>query len=202
MTEDATGAAPQAAAPRDYRLAVPEGWDRIVLDPERLDGQVERLVARVFRGKDDLPHLKAQMHTAVKDQCLRAWGNGGMEMYLVNQQVGEVTLSGALVTTYVSPKDRPLPTLVEAGTELAKRGADVAMVDLAVGPALRHRYRELPDPSQEYGNTLPITHLDYTLEVPNSEAQMLMSFSTPVEALANEMCTLFDTIAQTIQWMA
>ena len=202
MTEDATGAARLAAAPRDYRLAVPDGWDRIVLDPERIDGQVAQLVARVTRGKDDIPHLKAQLHEAVKDQAMQAWSNGGMELYLSNQQVGEVTLSGALVTTYIPPKDGPLPTLIEQGTKLGKQGADVAMVDLAVGPALRHRYREFPDPSAQYGNRLPITHLDYMLEIPNSEAQMLMSFSTPVEPLANQMVVLFDTIAQTIQWMA
>lgn len=201
MTEETTGAA-QAAAPRDYRLAVPDGWDRIVLDPERIDGQVERVVDRVTRGRDDIPHLKAQLHEAIKNQALLAWSNGGMELYLANQQVGDVTLSGALVTTYIAPKDGPLPTLVQHGTNLAKQGADVAMVDLAVGPALRHRYRELPDPAAQYGNKLPITHLDYTLEVPNSDAQMLMSFSTPVEPLANEMVVLFDTIAQTIQWMA
>ncbi|MBS2538215.1 hypothetical protein KGQ20_36235 [Catenulispora sp. NF23] len=200
MTEDATGAA-QQPVPRDYRLATPEGWNRIVLEPAKLDGQIDRIVSQVTRGKDDVPHLKQQLAEALKAQALQAWGNGGMELYLSMQQVGEVMLSGSLLTTYVPPKDGPLPTLVEHGTSLAKQGEDVSMVDLAVGPALRHRYRELPDPANQYGNSLPITHLDYHLEVPNSQAQIILSFSTPLEPLANQMVTLFDTITATIQWL-
>src|SRR5207248_2668178 len=98
---------------------------------------------------------------AIKGQAVQAWSNGGIELYLSTQQVGDVTLSASLLTTFVPAKNGPLPTLVEHGTTLAKEGEDVAMVDLAVGPALRHRYREDPDPSAQYGNRVPITHLDY-----------------------------------------
>lgn len=201
MTEDATGAAAQPIPPRDYRMAIPEGWDRIVLDPARLDGQIERIVKRVTRGKDSIPHLKLQLAEAIKAQAVQAWSNGGVELYLSTQQIGDVTLSASLLTTYVPAKKGPLPTLTEHGTTLAKEGEDVAMVDLAAGPALRHRYRESADPSAEYGNTVPITHLDYHLALPNSDAQLMLSFSTPLEPLANQMVVLFDTIAATLQWL-
>lgn len=202
MTEDATGAAQQPTPPpRDYRLAIPEGWDRIALNPEKLDGQIERVVARVTRGKDSLPHVKQQLREAVKGQALQAYANGGIELYLSTQQVGDIVLSASLLTTFVPANNGPLPTLIQHGTNLAKEGEDVSMVDLAVGPALRHRYREQADPSAQYGNTVPITHLDYHVTVPNSEAQMILSYSTPLEPLANQMVQLFDTITATLQWM-
>ncbi|MFL6110896.1 MAG: hypothetical protein ACJ786_06040 [Catenulispora sp.] len=203
MSLETAGAEAFSAPPRDYRLAFPEGWDRIVLDPEILDRQIERIVERATRGQDDIPHLKRQLADALKERAMQAWANGGVELYLSNQQVGEVTLSAALVTTLVPAKDdTPLPTLHQHGTALAAKGEDVSMVDLAVGPALRHRYRELPDPAAQYGNTLPITHVDYTLAVPNTTSQLMLSFSTPLEPLANQMVVLFDTIAATMQWMA
>lgn len=80
------------------------------------------------------------------------------------------------------------------------------MADLPAGPTVRHLHRQHPVADDPDGNTLPLTHLDLYLAVPNSEQRLLLSFSTPVptsmEPLADALVTLFDSIARTLQWMA
>lgn len=200
-TGTATGT---AAPPSDYRLAVPEGWERILLDPDHWGGRIDRLVARSFRGVDDQPHLRRQIAGEMKDRAAAAHANGGVEMYLSLADVGGVPVPAGLVVTVVAPEPGgpALPELEAIGVARGAEGADVRMVDLPAGPALRHRYRELPRENDPMGNKLPVTHLDLEIAIPNSPLHLLLSFSTSMDPLADVLVELFDTIASTLQWMA
>ncbi|MFD6491020.1 hypothetical protein [Streptomyces sp. NPDC060188] len=70
------------------------------------------------------------------------------------------------------------------------------------GARVRHLYRRTPSPDDPDSNRLTVTHLDVHLAVPRSEQRLLLSFSTPMEPLADALVTLFDSIARTLQWMA
>jgi hypothetical protein len=203
---------PTSAPPSDYRLAVPDGWERILLDPARWPRRIDAVVAAGFRGVDDKPHLRHAMAEELKDRAAAAHANGGVEMYLSLAKVAGVPLPAGLVVTVVAPEPGggPLPELEQIGVARGAEGADVSMVDLPAGPALRHRYRETPrenDPPPTFGggtpsNKLPVTHLDFEIAIPNSPLHLLLSFSTSMEPLADVLVELFDTIATTLQWMA
>lgn len=192
--------------PSDYRLAVPEGWERVVLDPDRWTHRIDRLVNRSLRRTKASPQLKAALAERMAAQAQAAHANGGVEMYLFNQLLGQVPVSAGLVVTVMRP-----PAGTAAGdlgdialslTARAATGDEVTTVELPAGPAVRHLYRRRPAPDDPDGNKLLVTHLDVYLAVPHADQRLLLSFSTPMEPLAEALVGLFDSVARTLQWMA
>ncbi|MER5789971.1 hypothetical protein [Streptomyces sp. NPDC001980] len=201
--------------PSDYRLAVPDGWERIVLDsPERWTHRIDKLVKRGLRRTQATPQLEAALAERMRAQAEAAQANGGVEMYVVNQILGQVPVSAGLVVTVLRPSPGTEPgDLGDIARSLALRtdagdtGADdVTLVDLPAGPAVRHRYLRRPAADDPDGNKLAVAHLDVYLAVPHSGQRLLLSFSTPtappLEPLVEALVTLFDSVARTLQWMA
>ena len=213
MTEHVIGSAPvgrlaadadaELPVPADYRLAVPDGWVRLVLDPAQWDRRVAAIVERQFRGVDNLPQLKAQARERLRKQAETAYANGGVELYLSLMTAGQVVLAAGLLVTLIAERDGVVPPPVQdVALAAAAEGRDVRMIDLQAGPAMRERYLVAPSPDDPDGNTtLPITHLDVQVGIPNTTAHLLLSFSTPVFPLADQMVELFETIAGTLQWV-
>ncbi|WP_316773718.1 hypothetical protein [Streptomyces sasae] len=197
--------------PSDYRLAVPDGWERIVLDsPERWTHRIDKLVKRGLRRTQATPQLEAALAERMRVQAEAAQANGGVEMYFVQQVLGQVPVSAGLVVTVLRPSPGTEPgDLAGIARSLALHAADndaVALVDLPAGPAVRHRYLRRPAPDDLDGNKLAVAHLDVYLAVPHSDQRLLLSFSTPtappLEPLVEALVTLFDSVARTLQWMA
>ncbi|MEU2778370.1 hypothetical protein ABZ646_37200 [Streptomyces sp. NPDC007162] len=218
-TESPVAAAP-VPPPSDYRLAVPDGWERIVLDgPERWTHRIDKLVKRGLRRTQATPQLEAALAERMRAQAEAAQANGGVEMYVVNQVLGQVPVSAGLVVTVLRPSPGTEPGDLgdiarslalrsgteDAGTEDAGTDA-VTLVDLPAGPAVRHRYLRRPAADDPDGNKLAVAHLDVYLAVPHSAQRLLLSFSTPtappLEPLVEALVTLFDSVARTLQWMA
>ncbi|MGW1619859.1 hypothetical protein [Streptomyces sp. NPDC002172] len=201
--------------PSDYRLAVPDGWERIVLDsPERWTHRIDKLVKRGLRRTQATPQLEAALAERMRAQAEAAQANGGVEMYVVNQVLGQVPVSAGLVVTVLRPSPGTEPgDLGDIARSRALRtdagdgGADgVTLVNLPAGPAVRHRYLRRPAADDPDGNKLAVAHLDVYLAVPQSGQRLLLSFSTPtappLEPLADALVGLFDAVARTLQWMA
>lgn len=211
-TESPVAAAPAAPPPSDYRLAVPDGWERIVLDsPERWTHRIDKLVKRGLRRTQATPQLEAALADRMRAQAEAAQANGGVEMYVVNQVLGQVPVSAGLVVTVLRPSPgTEAGDLGDIARSLALRAEaradDVTLVDLPAGPAVRHRYLRRPAADDPDGNKLAVAHLDVYLAVPHSDQRVLLSFSTPtappLEPLVEALVTLFDSVARTLQWMA
>ncbi|MEV7977457.1 hypothetical protein [Streptomyces sp. NPDC086519] len=211
-TESPVAAAPAAPSPSDYRLAVPDGWERIVLDsPERWTHRIDKLVKRGLRRTQATPQLEAALADRMRAQAEAAQANGGVEMYVVNQVLGQVPVSAGLVVTVLRPSPgTEAGDLGDIARSLALRAEaradDVTLVDLPAGPAVRHRYLRRPAADDPDGNKLAVAHLDVYLAVPHSGQRVLLSFSTPtappLEPLVEALVTLFDSVARTLQWMA
>jgi hypothetical protein len=193
--------AAQAPPPRDYRIATPEGWERVVLNPETWDDVIARIVDKQFKGRDNAPHIKAQIRDSLRRQAADALANGGLELYLSLMNVGGMPLPGSLVVTFIPPRGQTPPPLENLAMAYAAQGENVRMITLPAGPALRRKWQENPDPSRQIGNTRPISHLDIQLAVPYSEAFLVLSFSTPMVEIAEALDGLFESIASTLRWV-
>jgi hypothetical protein len=177
--------------PSDYRLTVPEGWVRVDLHPGVREPALARLVDRQFRGVNNAADLKRQ----ARDQFLRvaqyAYGNGGLELYVSLQTAGGLPLPASLVVTLTPPPDKETLRVTpdRLAQALADDGGQVALTQLPAGPAVRVRRRA------------EATILDVHVIVPESGAYLVLSFSTPLNALADAMLDLFDSIASTLRWI-
>jgi hypothetical protein len=189
-------------APSDYTLLLPSGWFRIDLDPDRRDMAVAALVERQFKGLDDAPLLKAQVREELGRQAEEGYHNGGIELYLSLQSAGPLTVPGSLLITLATA---PHPGLVppdELAAHMSGGLADraVSVAELPAGRAVRVRARNVPAPDDPSGNTLPVTSVDWHVPVPGSEAYLLLSFSTPLDPVADQMAELFDAVAHSLTW--
>jgi hypothetical protein len=189
--------------PTDYRLLLPDGWFRISLAPEQRERSVDALVERQFKGIDDAPHLKRQVRKELLARTATAYQNGGIELYLSMQQAGPGTIPASLLVTFVPPQHpEPVP-VEELKSVLARNGSPgqrISVEELPSGLAVRVRARAIPGSEDPSGNTLPTTSVDYHIPIPNSPAYLLLSFSSPLDPIADAMVGLFDAIATSLTW--
>jgi hypothetical protein len=178
--------------PDDYRLILPQGWFRIDLEPGTREKSVAVLVQRQFRGADNAPHLKKEARERLLATAQDAFRNGGVELYVSLQTVADFPLSAALVVTLTPPHEQDLAmvTPVRLAETLNGSGAQVSILDLPAGQAVRVRSE---DP--------PVTSLDIHIPIPGSSAYLLLSFSTPLAPLADALVGMFDAIAGTLRWI-
>ncbi|MCX5361626.1 hypothetical protein OG864_23235 [Streptomyces sp. NBC_00124] len=195
-----------SSAPTDYNVVVPDGWFQLSLDPEERDRGIIALAELTFRGQDNAPLLKKQFMEDLQRKAKDAYQVGGTELYLSTMAVGPVPLASSLLISVPGPDEWPETSDAEALAEhLADRSradnGEIGVVDLAVaGKAVRQRRREVADPARQLGNTLPTTTLTYYVPIPTTTRWLLLSFSTPIDQLANQMVELFDTVAGTLHW--
>jgi hypothetical protein len=192
-----------AQVPTDYRILLPDGWFRIDLSPECRQRSVDALVERQFNGIDDGPHLKRQAREELLARAVKAYENGGLELYLSLQQAGPVTIPASLLITFVPPQHPEVVPPEVLRNYLAGNGPAgrrITVEELQSGHAVRVRARTVPAAEDPTGNTLPTTSVDYHVPIPNSAAYLLLSFSTPLDPLADAMVGLFDAIAASLAW--
>ncbi|WP_369246973.1 hypothetical protein [Streptomyces sp. R41] len=182
--------------PTDYGLIVPEDWFRIPLEPDQWKRSIRALVERVFDGQDDAVVLKRQL---TKDLCARAeegYQNGGVELYLSTMSIGPIPLSSSLIVTVIPPGESL--GLTVTGKHHAQE-VDEVLLPFA-GPAVRRRTRTIPEDDDAYGNQLPVTTVDYAVQVPMTAASLLLTFSTSLDPFADAMVELFEAIAKSLRW--
>ncbi|MBQ0848366.1 hypothetical protein J8N05_09090 [Streptomyces sp. BH-SS-21] len=189
--------------PKDYGLIVPDGWFKIRLEPELRDQGIVALADQQFRGVDNAPHVKERVMRDLQKQAKTAFRRGGIELYISTLTVGDVPLASSLLVSICPPDSWPRNATVHQLAEYLEAPAKhVALVDLPVaGKAARERYREDPDPEVQMGNTLPTTTVAFHIPIPATRNVLSMTFSTPVDPLADQMVELFDAVAETLHWI-
>ncbi|MBU6531916.1 hypothetical protein ACFUIW_24120 [Streptomyces sp. NPDC057245] len=201
--------------PADYRLLLPEGWFRILLDPDQRERSVDALVERQFRGIDNAPHLKEELRGDLRRRAAKAHRSGGIELYLSLQAVGPFTIPASLLITLaplrhaepLPPEDLARALAEDAGDGDAETPApEIGVEHLAAGTAVRVRRLARqpggngPDrPDDPHGPNASVS-VEYHLPVPGTTAYLLLTFSTPLEPIADAMAGLFDAIAGSLTW--
>ena len=177
--------------PSDYRLVMPKGWFRIDLQPGMREPAVARLIDQQFPSTAATTSLKRQAGEQLLRMTQNAYSNGGLELYVSLQSAGGFPLPAALLITLAPPHDDINVTVDPSrlAETLSVGGGKVTLADLPAGQAVRVRRQNQS------------TTLDIHVPVPESGAYLLLSFSTPLNVLADAMVCLFDSIATTLRWI-
>ncbi|GAB3172143.1 hypothetical protein [Streptomyces incanus] len=195
----------KTAPPTDYRLLLPEGWFRILLDPEQRDRSVDALVERQFHGIDNAPHLKEELRADLRHRAAKAYRGGGIELYLSLQEAGPFTIPASLLVS-LAPLRHPEPLPPDALARAFAQDADpaaateVSVEELAAGTAVRvRRTMSRPGEEEKDGDHVSVS-VEYHVPVPGTTEFLLLTFSTPLEPIADAMAGLFDAIASSLTW--
>ncbi|HEV8219862.1 MAG TPA: hypothetical protein VGQ05_06330 [Streptosporangiaceae bacterium] len=202
-----------ARTPRDFAVLLPPGWVRI-----KLDGSEPVVLARLVAAKvatvDPAQREEARaLLTRTLGSALRdARAAGGLDVLLSVAESHGVPIAASCLITYLD-KDGDKVPLDGLLMDLSARGGQVTGTEIANGPAIRHQYEVSPPEGSQSEGRLPedvpagaepvatrVTMVDYFLPLPGRPGLLVLSFSTPVEPLAEALVMLFDAIAESLRW--
>ncbi|MBB0243114.1 hypothetical protein FNQ90_03055 [Streptomyces alkaliphilus] len=194
-------------APGGYRLVTPTDWFRIPLTDEgRRDRSVRALVDRTCPDRDGDALRRRELTEFIGDLARRGAEQDGVELYLSTQTVLDVPVPASLlISLEIDDRPRPLPMphdLLAAGLREKYSGADVSIVGLPAGTAVRCRREDRSGRIQEVGAdpARPGTLLEYFVQVPDTGVHLVLTFNTPVAELADALVEMFDAIARSLRW--
>lgn len=181
----------------DYALVVPADWWRIDLTAaDGTAGQVTRLVQRLAGSADLQATLRHELVQHLQAAAEQAASRGGVDLYLAAGGPAGGLLAASLLVT-VTPQDvgaehslRLLQTAVGEGAGSA------SVVELDRRPAVRVERHEQPEDLGFGGR--PSLVVQYTVPLPG--VVVLLSFATPLLALAEPLTAVFDAVAETVRF--
>lgn len=179
----------------DYRLVVPADWSRLDLTAaDSGAAQVRRLVRRLAGSADDQAQLRRELVAHLETACAEAKGRGGVDLYLSAGGPSGTLVAASLLVT-VTPQHVGAEHAVAAVADVLGEGG-AAVVDIGGRRAVRSVREELPGDLPTDGRRSLV--VQYVFVMP--EVVVLLSFSTPVLALAEPLTALFDAVAETFRW--
>lgn len=180
-----------------FGLITPEDWFRIPLLPEeRRAASVSALVKRQFAGVDDQPVLRRQAEEQLLGAAEAGVEQGGVVLYLSFLEAAGIPLSASLLISRIHQRFDSL----DAVSALRDKG-EAALVRLpAAGRAARRRRSERTRESRRLGTEFADTIVEYFVPVPDRDEVLMLTFSTPLEPIADSMVELFDAVAATLRW--
>lgn len=204
ITRPAANGTGAARTPRDFAVLLPPGWVRIKLDGSE-PVVLSRLVAAKVATVDPAQREQARaLLTRTLGGALRdARAAGGLDVLLSVAESHGVPIAASCLITYLD-KDGDNVPLDGLLMDLAARGGQVTGTEIAGGPAIRHQYEVSPPAGRQPGDQDPVsttvTMVDFFLPLPGRPGLLALSFSTPVEPLAEALVMLFDAIAESLRW--
>ena len=188
--------------PRDFAVLLPPGWVRIKLDgsePVVLASLVAAKVATVDPAQREEARalLTRTLGSALRD----AKAAGGLDVLISVAESHGVPIAASCLVTYLDQDGTKVP-LDGLLMDLAARGGQVTGTEIAGGPAIRHQYEIVPPTAglPEDAVSTRVTMVDFFLPLPGRPGLLVLSFSTPVEPLAEALVMLFDAIAESLRW--
>ncbi len=153
------------------------------------------LIRRQFAGVDDQPILRRKAEEQLLGTATAGVEQGGVVLYLSFLEAGGIPLSASLL---VSRLHRRFDGL-DAVAALAGSG-EVELMTLPAGRAARLVRRERSKQSRKLGSEFEDTVVEYFVPVPDRDEVLMLTFSTPLEPIADAMVGLFDAVAGTLRW--
>ncbi|MEV6196079.1 hypothetical protein AB0M19_27190 [Streptomyces sp. NPDC051920] len=180
-------------------MITPEDWYRIPLQPqEQREASVSALIWRQFAGVDDQPVLRRQAEEHLTGAALAGADRGGVVLYLSFLAAAGIPLSASLLVSRVHERFDSLDVVAA----LAGQGEVVPVTLPAAGRAARRRRTERSRETKKLGSDFDDTIVEYFVPAPLNDETLMLTFSTPMEPIADAMVELFDAIAGTLRWQA
>ncbi len=186
-----------------WSLLLPPGWWHIPLDERRGQSVTALLDQRLASlPRDRVTMLRRELDGELTRLVERAVANGAVEMYLnVDLMRGLPVAASCLVTVVPAGVVTTLPTAELAALMGERPGDEVGVLEVAGAPAARVRRREpVTDTDGLSTGELAVTRLQVYVPVPDTTEILLLSFSTPMDPIADAMVGLFDAIAGSLRW--
>jgi hypothetical protein len=180
-----------------FGLITPGDWYRIPLRPrERREASMSALIKRQFAGVDDQPILRRKAEEQLRGTAEAGVEQGGVVLYLSFLEAGGIPLSASLLVSHLHRKFDSL----DAVAALAGTG-EVGVVTLPeAGRAARLLRRQRTKQARKLGSEFEDTVVEYFVPVPDRDEVLMLTFSTPLEPIADAMVGLFDAVAETLRW--
>ncbi|MEV0218463.1 hypothetical protein [Streptomyces sp. NPDC050704] len=180
-----------------FGLITPEDWYRIPLLPlERREASVSALIKRQFGGVDDQPVLRRQAEEQLLGAAEAGADQGGVVLYLSFLEAAGIPLSASLLISRLHQRFDSL----DAVAALAGKGETAPVRLPAAGRAVRRRRTERTREAKRLGSEFEDTIVEYFVPVPDRDEVLMLTFSTPLEPIADAMAELFDAVAGTLRW--
>ncbi|MFE7069848.1 hypothetical protein ACFU96_07150 [Streptomyces sp. NPDC057620] len=180
-----------------FGLITPEDWYRIPLQPEdRREASVSALVKRQFAGVDDQPALRRQAQEQLLGAAEAGVEQGGVVLYLSFLEAAGIPLSASLLISRLQRRFDALDTV----SALSDKGETSQVRLPAAGRAVRRRRTERTREARRLGSEFEDTVVEYFVPVPDRDEVLMLTFSTPLEPIADAMAELFDAVASTLRW--
>ncbi len=202
MGTPTTDGAEEKTTPTGWSLILPPGWWHVPLDERRgqsLTALLDRQLASLPR--DRVARLRREVEAELTRMAERAVANGAVDLYLnIDLVRGLPVAATCLVTVVPTGVGAALPPAELAAIMGDRPDDEVGVLEVAGAPAARVRRREPVDEAGISTGELPVTRLQVYVPVPNKAEMLLLSFSTPIDPIADAMVTLFDAIAGSLRW--
>ncbi|MEU4167497.1 hypothetical protein AB0F46_11485 [Streptomyces sp. NPDC026665] len=180
-----------------FGLITPEDWYRIPLQPQgQREASVSALIRRQFAGVDDQPVLRRQAEEHLTGAALAGADRGGVVLYLSFLAAAGIPLSASLLVSRVHERFDSLDVVAA----LTGKGEVVPVTLPAAGRAARRRRTERSRETKKLGSDFDDTIVEYFVPAPLNDETLMLTFSTPMEPIADAMVELFDAIAGTLRW--
>lgn len=189
-------------------MLLPPGWWHVPLD-ERWHRSITALLDRCLASlpRDRVSTLRRELEGELTRRAERAAENGAIDMYLNVDLVHGLPIAASCLVTSVSVGSATTLPAAELAAALGNRpGDEVGVLDVAGVQAARVRRREevgdvtVGDTDVPWPEELPVTRLDVYVPMPGRPEMLLLSFSTPMDPIADAMVALFDAIAGSLRW--
>ncbi|MET9718469.1 hypothetical protein ABZZ46_24000 [Streptomyces rochei] len=176
-------------APSDYRLLIPRDWFRIDLTQERWRSQLKVFVDKECSGGRTSAEVTRSIWITLRNTAESGVSAGALEFFLRTEVPEGATAPASLLVSW-PPMPRgmaPAPEeFAEAMTERAGPEAEVKVVDLPAGPAVRLRGE---------------SSLDYHVRMPGEAGYLHLAFSLPLSGTEGPMGRLCDAMAHSLRWI-
>lgn len=201
-----------SGAPTEYRLVLPEPWERIRLDNSmgsRVAGIIDRAVARLPKEvpPDQVAPHRRFLERELMKNLLEAQKHGGVDYYLPTDLMHGQQLNASFVVSAVIPDANAEAGLVPGvlASMLKESGTEA----VSVGDTVWARREKLlrRDPDELLDESVRIRKVEYVTAVPGDERRwVIVTFTTagdgdPESQATHLIVELFDAIMTTWRWV-
>jgi hypothetical protein len=206
MTQEATAAPGEVTG---FALSVPDSWFEVDVHPDTRNASIQELVQERLRDVPELFEHRSTIARALRSAARSAYAAGAVYCGTMVQGLDGAVLTATVTVTLVdAPDDKTgVETIVQQLTAIPRSGPDATWRDVVYAelPELGRvpRTQGVDDVTMPEGSGWIRTILMQTfvpVPGPRSTRVAVITCSSPILPLADEMLDLFDAVTSTFRF--